>query len=63
MICERHGVLKRSCEICSLEDDIKQLKSALEQICETSGNSTFHTFTREGHQKCIEIAEIVLDQF
>lgn len=32
-VCERHSVLKRSCEICDLEQQVDRYRRGLEEIC------------------------------
>lgn len=59
-ICERHNVLKRSCEICDLEEERDRYKRGLEEICEMQKYNGKEVPVLD-HWGMIALAKYVLD--
>ena len=57
-VCERHNVLKRSCEICELEEENKQLKEALNKI--STRKMSVYLSSRHMNEDFIKIANEAL---
>lgn len=57
-ICERHNVLKRSCEICNLEEERDRYKRGLEEICKMYKDTNRPVLD---HWGMIALAKYVLD--
>ena len=49
-ICEKHGVLKRSCYICDLEEENLQLRSTLQEIANPTMKKWFQYKEQHGEQ-------------